>query len=332
MDGSPAVAPRDARAEAASEVKACADRVMDNIERVLVGKGAAIERVVVALLADGHVLVEDVPGVGKTTLVRALARSIGCEFRRIQFTPDLLPSDITGVSVFNPRTGGFEFRPGPLFGQIILADEINRTSPKTQSSLLESMEERQITVDGVTRPLPRPFLVLATQNPIEYEGTFPLAEAQVDRFLMRISLGYPDPRQERDVLTRLEREHPLGLIEAVVDAATVVAAQERTKEVFVHDDIKDYIVRLVERTRRHPDVQLGASPRGSLSLFRASRALAAVRGRNYVVPDDVKELARPVLAHRLLIRPEAHLQGIGPDQVLDDILRQTGVPAERPVR
>lgn len=310
-----------------SQVHDLAMAVERNIQQVMVGKHREIQYVLVALLAGGHILVEDVPGVGKTTLVRALARSLSCQFRRIQFTPDLLPSDVTGVSVFNQSSGQFEFRPGPIFSQVVLADEINRTSPKTQSALLESMEEGQVTVDGVTRPLPRPFLVLATQNPIEYEGTFPLPEAQLDRFLLRLQIGYPRPEEERLIVER-SRQLPLEKLQAVARAEDVLQAQAQVAEVLVEPSVQDYIVRLVQRTRQHPDVYLGASPRGSIALSRSAQALALIRGRSYVTPDDVKELVPVTLAHRLILKPESRFYGGTPEKVLADVLSQVPVPVE----
>lgn len=304
-----------------------AQAVQQNIGQVMVGKHREIQYVLVALLAGGHVLVEDVPGVGKTTLVRALARSLGCQFRRIQFTPDLLPSDVTGVSIYSQASGEFEFRPGPVFSQIVLADEINRTSPKTQSALLESMEEGQVTVDGVTHRLPRPFLVLATQNPIEYEGTFPLPEAQLDRFLLRLQLGYPKPDEERQIVER-SRLLPLDKLQPVAQAEEIAKAQGQVAGVLVEPSLQDYIVRLVQRTRQHPDVYLGASPRGSIALSRAAQALALIRGRSYITPDDVKELAPVTLAHRLLLKPESRFYGGTPEKVLADVLSQVPVPVE----
>jgi MoxR-like ATPase len=302
------------------------NRITANIEKVMVGKRREIQYVIVALLCQGHVLIEDVPGVGKTTLVRALARSLGCEFRRIQFTPDLLPSDVTGVSVFNQRTAEFEFRPGPIMSQVVLADEINRTSPKTQSALLECMEEGQITVDGVTHKMSRPFLVLATQNPIEYEGTFPLPEAQLDRFILRLRLGYPSFEEERMVVERA-KQPPLEELEQVISAREVVELQRAVKELHVDDSVADYIVHLVQATREHRDIYLGASPRGSISLYRTSQALAMIRGRDYVTPDDVKEMAPLTLAHRLIVKPEAQLRGAGAEQLVTEVLSQVKVPA-----
>lgn len=300
-------------------------RVTANIEKVMVGKQREINYVLVALLCQGHVLIEDVPGVGKTTLVRALARSLGCDFRRIQFTPDLLPSDVTGVSVYNQKTGEFEFRPGPIMSQIVLADEINRTSPKTQSALLESMEEGQMTIDGITRKLPRPFLVMATQNPIEYEGTFPLPEAQLDRFLLRVRLGYPSFDEERLIIDRT-KQPPLEELEQVLSTAEVIALQQHVKDIYVDATVQDYVIRLAQSTRDHREIYLGASPRGSIALYRSSQALALLRGREYVTPDDVKEMAPLTLAHRLIVKPEAQLRGAGADQLVAEILNQVPIP------
>jgi MoxR-like ATPase len=283
----------------------------------------------VAMLCRGHVLIEDVPGVGKTVLAKSLAKSIGCSFRRIQFTPDLLPSDVTGVSVFNQKTREFEFRHGPIMAQIVLVDEINRATPKTQSALLEAMEERQVTVDDRTYPMPEPFLILATQNPIEYEGTFPLPEAQLDRFLMRISLGHPEPAEEIRILDAQQFVHPLETLEQVVEAEELLAAQEEVKGVHVDPLIKEYIVAVVNATRDYPDVYLGASPRGSLGLHKTGQALAAVRGRDYVVPDDIKVLAEPVLAHRLIVSPSARIKNVDTRYVVQDILSSVPVPGTR---
>jgi MoxR-like ATPase len=310
----------------APSVREIAERIIENIERVIVGKRPVIELTTVALLCNGHVLFEDVPGVGKTMLARALAASLGCVFRRIQFTPDLLPNDVTGVSVFNQKTQDFEFRPGPAFANVLLADEINRATPRTQSSLLECMGERQISVDGISRPLPRPFLVLATQNPIEFEGTFPLPEAQLDRFLLRLSIGYPEFEDERQILVNLRRRHPIESLEQVVAVEDLLAAQEAIVDVHVDDSIYDYILQLVRATRSHPDVALGASPRGSLALFKAAQALAAVRGRDYVVPDDVKYLGVYALAHRVITRPESQLRGRTGAEIVREILESTPVP------
>ena len=297
--------------------------LIENVEHVIVGKRLAIEFIAVALLCEGHVLLEDVPGSGKTMLARSIATSLGIGFKRIQCTPDLLPNDITGVSVFNQKSGEFEFRPGPIFVNILLADEINRATPRTQAALLEAMQEQQVTVDGVTRDLPRPFLVLATQNPIEYEGTFPLPEAQLDRFLMRLSIGYPSRADERQILTNLWREHPITRIGKVVDGIGLSALQKRVWEVNVDDTLQDYIVALAEATRTHPDLSLGVSPRGSLALLKSAQALAAIRGRDYVIPDDIKTLVPLALAHRLILKPEAELRGRTARLILEDILEKT---------
>jgi MoxR-like ATPase len=310
-------------------VRSIAERVMHNVELVILGKEQELRMTMVALLCEGHLLIEDVPGVGKTMLARAISRSIGSTYRRIQFTPDMLPSDVTGVSVFNQKTLEFEFRPGPLMAQIVLADEINRATPKTQSALLEAMEERQMTVDGHTYEMERPFLVLATQNPIEYEGTFPLPEAQVDRFMMRIRLGYPLKRHEIDILNQQTRRHPIESLEQVVSVEELVTAQEAVKEIYIDDAIKEYIVDLVTLTRDHPDVYLGASPRGSLALFRAARAWAAISGRDFVLPDDVKLLAEPTLAHRLIVSPSARIKNVDTRNVIEDALTHTPVPGSR---
>lgn len=305
------------------EARAFAEAVIANVERVIVGKREAIELALVALLCEGHVLIEDVPGVGKTMLARALAISLGCSFKRLQCTPDLLPNDVTGVSVYNQKTGEFEFRPGPAFVNILLADEINRATPRTQSALLEAMGEYQVSVDGVTRALPRPFLVLATQNPIEYEGTFPLPEAQLDRFLMRINLGYPTFEEEQKILVNLQRVHPIETIGQVVDVERLREMQRSFWETTVDDTVRSYIVRLVQATRTHRDLALGASPRGSLGLYRASQALAVLRGRDYVLPDDVKHLAPYVLTHRLIVKPESALRGRTAAGVLQAVLEET---------
>ena len=312
-----------------NEVESVVQRIIDNVEQVIIGKSDAIRLTILALLTEGHLLIEDVPGVGKTMLARSMARSIGCTFRRIQFTPDMLPSDVTGVSVFNQKTREFEFRPGPVMANIVLTDEINRATPKTQSALLEAMEEHQVTVDGVTHPLESPFLVLATQNPIEYEGTFPLPEAQVDRFMMRISLGYPDATGEIAILDSQQRDHPVTHITQVINLDELVAAQEAVKDVHVSDPVKEYIVTLTRATRKHPDVYLGVSPRGSLALYKISRALAAVEGRDYVIPDDVKSVAESTLAHRLIISPAARIKDVDPRMVIEETLNSVPVPGTR---
>ncbi len=303
-------------------------RVRDNVAQVIVGKGDVVTLLLVALFCEGHVLIEDVPGIGKTMLAKTLARSLGCSFQRIQFTPDLLPSDITGVSVFNQRNGDFEYRPGPIVTQILLADEINRAGPRTQSALLEAMEERQVTVDGVTRPLLRPFLVLATQNPVELEGTFPLPEAQIDRFLMRVALGYPSRDEERSILQRFRDADPLAQVGVVASGDDVRRAGALCRRVYLHPALEDYILDLVAASRSHVQIMLGVSPRGSLALQRASQALAAIRGREYVLPDDIKLLARSVLAHRLILNATARLRGVSALTALDDVIKQVAIPVE----
>jgi MoxR-like ATPase len=311
------------------EVQEIAQRIMTNVEEVIVGKHEAVQLTVIALLCEGHLLIEDVPGTGKTMLAKSVARSLGCDFRRIQFTPDMLPSDVTGVSVFNQKTREFEFRPGPVMAQIVLTDEINRATPKTQSALLEAMEEHQITVDGVTYPMEQPFLVLATQNPIEYEGTFPLPEAQLDRFMMRISLGYPSTEDEITVLDRQQHTHPVTRIEQVVSTEELISTQQRIKDVYIDDLVKEYIVKLVQATRKHPDVYLGASPRGSLALYKTGQARAAIMGRDYVIPDDAKALSMMTLAHRLIISPSARIKNVDPRAVIQEILDSVPVPGAR---
>jgi MoxR-like ATPase len=310
-------------------ITSLAERVVDNVERVIVGKRQEVQLAIIALLCEGHLLIEDVPGVGKTMLARSIARSIGCSFRRIQFTPDMLPSDVTGVSVYNQKTREFEFRPGPILAQIVLSDEINRATPKTQSALLEAMEERQVTVDGVTYAMERPFLVLATQNPIEYEGTFPLPEAQIDRFMMRISLGYPSSADEIRILELQREHHPVQDIGQVVSVGELQAAQELVKQIYVDDLIQEYIVALAGATRNHPDVYLGASPRGSLALFRAARAYAALQLRTYVIPDDVKALLEVTFAHRLIISPSARIKNVDARSIVEEISRSVPVPGNR---
>ena len=307
-------------------VQSFAGKVVDNIEKVIVGKRSAVELAVISLLCQGHLLIEDVPGVGKTVLARSLARSLGCSFSRIQFTPDMLPSDVTGVSIYNQVSTQFEFRAGPVMAQVVLADEINRATPKTQASLLEAMEERQITVDGKTHALPRPFLVLATQNPIEYEGTFPLPEAQLDRFLLRLRLGYPELEDEIAILERQQYQHPIIELQQVVSDEELIQAQEEIKKIYIAPPVKRYIVELVRQTRQHPDVYLGSSPRGSLALFRAGQARANIQGRDYVLPDDIKVLAKPALSHRVILGPAARLRDLSADQVLDEVLSRVPVP------
>ena len=307
-------------------VKNIANRVIGNVNKVIIGKHEVVELTLLALLCQGHILIEDVPGTGKTILARAVARSIGCSFKRIQFTPDMLPSDVTGVSVFNQKNHEFEFRQGPVFAQIVLSDEINRATPKTQSSLLEAMEERQVTVDGQTYPMEKPFLVLATQNPIEYEGTFPLPEAQLDRFMLRIHIGYPDKASEIAILGAQQFAHPITTLDQVVTQDELLEAQEAVKNVYADDLIKEYIINLCVATREHPDVYLGVSPRGSLALYRTSQALAAIRQRDYIIPDDVKVLAEPALAHRLIISPAARIRNVDPREVIEDILSSIQVP------
>jgi len=309
-----------------SQVQSFSEKVINNIEQVIVGKHETVELTVIGLLCQGHLLIEDVPGVGKTMLARSLARSLGCDFSRIQFTPDMLPSDVTGVSIFNQVSREFEFRPGPVMAQIVLADEINRATPKTQAALLEAMEERQVTVDGITHTLPRPFMVMATQNPIEYEGTFPLPEAQLDRFLMRIRLGYPSADDEMLVLERQRYRHPIESIEMVVTAEMVMNAQNEVKNIYVAPALKRYIVDINRRTREFPEVYLGASPRGSLTLYRACQARAAMRGREYVLPDDVKTLAESSLGHRVILGPAARLRDLSTAEVIDEVLASVPVP------
>ena len=305
------------------EVQQFANQIIDNVEKVIIGKRAAIELVVVALLCEGHVLLEDVPGSGKTMLARSVAVSLGNSFKRIQCTPDLMPNDVTGVSIFNQKNGEFEFRPGPIFVNILLADEINRATPRTQSALLEAMQEQQVSVDGTTRELPRPFLVLATENPIEYEGTFPLPEAQLDRFLVCLSLGYPSRQDERQILVNLWREHPITHLGKAVNGSDLLTLQQQVWDVHVDETLQEYVVALAAATREHPDLALGISPRGSLALFKAAQALAAVRGRDHVIPDDIKHLAPVTMPHRLIVKPEAQLRGRGASAILNDVLQST---------
>jgi len=312
-----------------SQLLHLAGRVVTEIEKAIIGKRKAIELAFIGLLCGGHVLIEDIPGVGKTTLAKALARTLGGTFCRLQFTPDLLPSDVTGVNVFNQRTGQFDFRPGPVFHNVLLADEINRGSPKTQASLLECMEEFQVTLDGVTRPVPSPFLVIATENPIEYQGTYPLPEAQLDRFLLRVSIGYPTQAEELVILDSQALRHPLETVEQVLAPQEALALRQAVKETYLDPAVKHYAVEVVRRTRTHPAVQLGASPRGSLGLARSSRARAVLEGRDYVTPDDVKYVAPAVLAHRLLLREEPSIPGRGQEEVIQEILGQVPVPVAR---
>jgi MoxR-like ATPase len=307
-------------------VQQVAERIAHSVGQVILGKRNEVRLTVLGLLSQGHILIEDIPGVGKTMMAKALARSIGCTFSRLQFTPDMLPSDVTGVSLFNQKTREFEFRAGPIMAQIVLADEINRATPKTQAALLEAMEERQVTVDGTTYPLQEPFLILATQNPIEYEGTFPLPEAQLDRFMLRIQLGYSTPAEEIQILTGQQYEHPIQNVYQVVSVQELLAAQQAVREVYVAEEIKRYIIDLVTGTRHHPDVYLGSSPRGSLALFRTSQARAAMAGRDYVIPDDVKALAEVTLAHRVIVGPAARIRDISSRAIVQDILANTPVP------
>jgi MoxR-like ATPase len=309
--------------------KIIAERVIANVEKVIIGKAAEVRMSLIALLCQGHVLIEDVPGVGKTILARSIAISTGCNFRRIQFTPDLLPSDVSGVSIYNQKSSDFEFRPGPIVAQVVLADEINRATPKTQSSLLEAMEERQVTVDGVTHKMPEPFMVLATQNPIEYEGTFPLPEAQLDRFLLRIHLGYPSLTDEVLIMEGQQRQHPIDALERVTNPDEIMSMQRAVKDVYVDPLIKQYIVGIVDATRKQGTVYLGASPRGSLALYRTCQARALLDGRDFVVPDDVKELAYATLGHRIIIAPSARVKNVTPKEIVDQCIDRIPVPGAR---
>ncbi len=308
------------------DVNAVARRIIGNVEQVIVGKRQQVILSLVAWFCEGHILLEDVPGVAKTMLARALAKSVGCTFKRIQCTPDLLPTDVTGASIFNQRTMEFEFRAGPIFSQLLLADEINRTTPRTQAALLEAMAEARVTVDGVTHSLQAPFLVIATQNPVDHEGTFPLPEAQLDRFLMRFSLGYPSMNEELDMLERLQLGHPLDDIESVVSAEELIGCQDAVRQVHVDPKVRQYLTQIVHDTRAHEDLALGGSPRASIALFRTSQAMAAMRGRSYVTPDDVKRIAPPVLTHRLILKPEARLRKVKPEQIVDEIVAEIAVP------
>ncbi len=307
-------------------VHECSKKIITNIEKVIVGKRKQLVLSLVSWFSGGHILLEDVPGVAKTMLARALASSVGCRFKRVQCTPDLLPSDITGASVFNQKNAEFEFRPGPLFTNILLADEINRTTPRAQSSLLEAMAESTASIDGVTYPLPSPFLVIATQNPIDHEGTFPLPEAQLDRFFMKFSLGYPSMEEELRMLQLLEKDHPIQTLHPVVTAEEIVAAQQQVRSVYVDVKVRQYLLQIVHETRAHASLALGAGPRATIALFRASQAMAAIRGRNFVQPDDVKKVIEPVMSHRLILRPESRLRKVTTDQILQEILAEIAVP------
>ena len=309
-----------------ADSKTLSNELIENVGKVIVGKSDVVELVLVALFSNGHVLVEDVPGVGKTMLVRSIATSTGCDYRRMQFTPDLLPSDVTGASVFNQKTGNFEFRPGPIMAQIVLADEINRATPKTQSALLEAMGEQQVTVEGTTRPLPSPFMVLATQNPIEYEGTFPLPEAQLDRFFMRISLGYPNSEQEVAIMDDREHIDPINQLAAVCTPDDIVKLQKEADDIYIDALVKKYIVDLADATRQHPEAALGVSPRASINMMKGGKAFAMLQERDYVVPDDIKMLATPMLAHRVLLTPSARMREVTQETVIADALRQVPVP------
>jgi MoxR-like ATPase len=308
------------------QIRGKLEEVVKNVEKVIIGKKDAIELLLISLLCEGHVLIEDVPGVGKTSLVSALARSLDLEFGRIQFTPDILPSDITGINIYNRKTGEFEFRPGAAMSNILLADEINRTTPKTQSSLLEIMEERQATVDGVTYKMKTPFIVLATQNPIDYLGTYPLPEAQLDRFFMKIKIGYPGMDEEVKIIKRFQRENPLASLEPVVNKSEVLEMQKALTDVIIKDEIEEYIAKIIRETRANSDIQLGVSPRGGISLAKASKAKALYEGRNYVIPDDVKKMVVPVLAHRIIVKPQSSLKGLTVNGILGNILETVPVP------
>jgi MoxR-like ATPase len=309
-----------------ADVAGLAKKIIANVERAIVGKRQQLILSIVAWLCEGHILLEDVPGVAKTMLARALARSVGCTFKRIQCTPDLLPTDVTGASIFNQKSAEFEFRPGPIFAQVVLADEINRATPRAQAALLEAMAESRVTVDGVTHRLGPPFVVIATQNPVDHEGTFPLPEAQLDRFLMRFSLGYPEMEEELQMLQMLQRAHPIDSIEPVITAQDLVECQQAVREIYVDDKVRRYLMQIVHDTRTHDDVSLGGSPRASIALFRTSQAMAAMRGRNYVLPDDVKRIAGPVLVHRMILKPESRLRKVTAGAIVDEIIAEIAVP------
>ncbi len=317
--------------EEVKQIRDVGTQIKQNVERIIVGKSDVVELSMVALLCEGHLLIEDVPGIGKTMLAKSIAKSLGCSFRRIQCTPDLLPSDITGTYIYNQKTSDFEFRPGPIMAQVVLADEINRATPRTQSALLEAMQEHQVTAEGETKQLPRPFILLATQNPIELEGTFPLPEAQLDRFLLKISIGYPTPEDDRLILTRFRRSSPLEELTPVVQADELLQLQMKCREIHVADDMENYIIRLIHATREHQSLELGASPRAMLALYQASQALAALRGRTFVIPDDIKYLAGYVLVHRIMPKAESHLRGKSARDALREILESVPVPVEEEV-
>ena len=310
------------------QIKETANKVKENVEKVIVGKGEVVELAIIALLCEGHILFEDVPGLGKTMLAKSLAKSLGCSFRRIQCTPDLLPSDITGTYIYNQKTSDFEFRPGPIMSQVVLADEINRATPRTQSALLEAMQERQVTAEGDTKPLPRPFLVMATQNPIELEGTFPLPEAQLDRFLLKIQIGYPSVEDDRLILSRFKSSDPLDELTPAISADELIQMQKACREVHVAADVEDYVIRVIHATREHPSIELGASPRAMLALYNASQALAALRGRSFVTPDDIKYMVTPVLIHRIIPKSESRLRGYKAEPTIKEIIDSVFVPVE----
>ncbi|MFH1003042.1 MAG: AAA family ATPase [Chloroflexota bacterium] len=325
-----AIAPAAGGKQEVSMVPEFVERILENVESVMVARPEVLELALVAVLCEGHILIEDVPGIGKTTMAKTLARSLGCSFRRIQCTPDLLPSDITGIHFFNQKTSQFEFRPGPVIANIVLVDEINRATPRTQSSLLECMEERQVTVDGITMPLPQPFIVIATQNPVELQGTFPLPEAQLDRFLLKMALGYPSPEDEDMMLLRFERSNPLDQLAAVTSAPEIMDSKRQAQEIYVEPSVRHYILEVTRKTRTNPAIALGGSPRASLALYRAAQALALIRGRDFVLPDDVKQLALPVLGHRLILSTEAYLHNTSKEVLIADILASLPIPAEEP--